>query len=89
MDSVLLKSTNDQKEAYFQAKAIEAQRAVSCVRNFCDPKRDAEVFKVADQALQRINQLVGLVLAPRLVVREPVLEPDPVQGELRAGGERL
>ncbi len=76
-DSVLLRDSRDVMQNYQQAKAVEAQQAIRDLLNYCDEEEYPETHKVAEQALAKVNQLVGTTLAPRLVVRAPAEQPQP------------
>jgi len=77
-DQVMLKDSRDSLQNYQQAKAVEAQQALTSLLAYCDEDQYPETHKVAEVALAKVNQLVGTTLAPRLVVRAPVesLQPE-------------
>jgi len=74
MDSVLLQDQSDPTRLYQQGKAVEAQRALYDLRGMTEDE-DEEVMKGVKSAIDRVNQLVGLLLASRLVVRKPLQAP--------------
>lgn len=74
MDSVLLVDQSDPTRLYQQGKAVEAQRALYDLKAMTEDNDD-EVVKAVKSAIDRTNQLVGLLLASRLVVRHPVQAP--------------
>jgi hypothetical protein len=56
---------------YQQCKAVEAQRALYEFRAYTDVEAQAELIKVVDAALAKVNQLVGQAMSNRLVVKNP------------------
>jgi hypothetical protein len=72
---VLLKDGSDPVRLYQQGKAVEAQQCLSDLRGYTDEENDKDVHKVVSAALDRVNQLVGLLLQHRLTTRGPVEAP--------------
>ena len=70
-----LDDQTDSLRAYQQSKAVEAQRTLIDLRLYVDTKNDADASKLIDAALLKVHALVGLLLAPRLLVEQPAAAP--------------
>ena len=70
-----LDDQTDSLRGYQQSKAVEAQRTLQELRLYVDTKNDADASKLIDAALLKVHALVGLLLAPRLLVGTPAAAP--------------
>lgn len=72
---LILDEQSDALHGYQQAKAIEVQQGLRDLRRYVDSKNQAEAAKLIDAALLRVHALVGLLLAPRIIVGQPASQP--------------